>query len=88
MDLYEQDVKIYVGYTLENPEKVEHLMTYTKRRKIEDFIYSKGRDSIVGGLIAIYRIRNNLFHGIKEIKDLNKQIELFKAMNSFLEQVI
>ena len=35
-------------------------------------------------LVIAYRIRNNLFHGEKEVADLHTQSELFKVINSML----
>lgn len=31
-----------------------------------------------------YRVRNNMFHGIKEISELDYQLNLFKNLNQFL----
>lgn len=39
-------------------------------------------------LIVIGRIRNNMFHGIKEIKELNKQKDLFLMANAILSKVL
>lgn len=52
------------------------------------FMNSDGMDSLAGGLLAIYRIRNNMFHGLKEWTDLDNQIELFVAMNNVLEEML
>lgn len=88
VDLYENDIEVYVQYILEEPKKVSREMSENKRKQIEDFISAKGTSSIVGGLLAIYRIRNNMFHGIKEIISLNNQIGLFKAINAVLEALV
>ena len=89
IDLYGSDIGGYTAYILEDATKADQrgLWNNTKRKKVEDFINLKGQDSIEGGLLAIYRIRNNLFHGIKELKQLNNQLELFRAMNKFLEEL-
>lgn len=42
----------------------------------------------IGCLLVIRRIRNNVAHGLKDIKDLNGQLTLFKAMNDVLESII
>ena len=52
------------------------------------FMNSDGKDNLAGGLLAIYRIRNNMFHGLKEWTDLDNQIELFEAMNNVLEEML
>jgi len=54
---------------------------------IEGFISSKGQGSFAGALVAIYRIRNNMFHGSKVLKELDRQNELFKAANKVLEEI-
>ena len=40
-----------------------------------------------GCLLVIYRIRNNLMHGLKCIEQLNDQFELFQAVNGVLESL-
>lgn len=62
-----------------NPERIE---------KIKNFLQSNGREDIVGGLFAIYRIRNNMFHGLKEWQMLDSQVELFNAVNKVLESIL
>ena len=39
-------------------------------------------------LFIVYRLRNNLFHGIKELSDLAFQNDIFNATNRFLSVVI
>ena len=41
----------------------------------------------IGCLLSIYRIRNNLFHGLKELNSLNEQAGLFSAVNAVLESI-
>ena len=53
-----------------------------------EFINSGGKTGLVGALLAIYRIRNNMFHGLKGHKELDEQIELFKAMSGVLEESV
>ena len=45
----------------------------------------KEEDLGCGCLLVIYRIRNNLMHGLKCIEQLNDQIKLFEAVNDVLE---
>ena len=54
------------------------------KEQIIEFIDSEGRKSLAGGLLAIYRIRNNMFHGLKDWTELDSQIELFVKLNEFL----
>lgn len=62
-----------------NPERIE---------KIKKFLQSNGQEEVVGGLFAIYRIRNNMFHGLKEWQMLDSQVELFNAVNKVLESIL
>lgn len=39
-------------------------------------------------LFIVYRLRNNLFHGIKQLSDLGDQNDLFNVANRFLSLVI
>jgi len=55
---------------------------------VKDFINNNGEKCLVGGLIAVYRIRNNMFHGLKEWICLNEQIKLFKGINEFLTEAL
>lgn len=56
--------------------------------KINKFLQSNGQEDIVGGLFAIYRIRNNMFHGLKDYQMLDGQKELFDAVNNVLESIL
>ena len=56
--------------------------------KIKNFLQSNGQEDIVGGLFAIYRIRNNMFHGLKDCQMLDGQKELFDAVNNVLESIL
>ena len=57
------------------------------KRLMEEFLEQSGDDLTCGCLLTIYRIRNNLMHGLKQIEDLNNQLNLFKAVNEVLESV-
>lgn len=58
------------------------------KEKIINFINSAGESELSGGLIAIYRVRNNMFHGLKDYVDLENQIELFRCINNMLENLV
>ena len=60
----------------------EHYINY-----IRDFIEYKGNDLNIGCLLVIHRIRNNLMHGLKDVQQLNNQLDLFKAVNGVLESI-
>ena len=57
------------------------------RLLMEKFMEQSDDDLHCGCLLVIYRIRNNLMHGLKCIKQLNDQLELFKAVNEVLESL-
>lgn len=54
---------------------------------MERFLAQDDKDLVVGCLLVIYRIRNNLMHGMKGIEELEGQIELFRAANDVLEDI-
>ena len=69
---------------------LEHSNPISEKDKnlIMDFIGYKGNELIKGAFLAIYRIRNNLLHGLKgDMSVLNDQLELFKAINDVLENI-
>ena len=51
------------------------------------FLEQRGEDLVYGCLLVIYRIRNNLMHGLKLPSQLDEQIELFRAANGVLESI-
>lgn len=75
------------GYA-ENKLSLGNKLTTEQKEKVIAFIESKGKECLFGGLIAIYRIRNNMFHGLKDWTNLDNQINLFKGINEFLAQAI
>lgn len=54
---------------------------------MQEFLKQESEDSRCGCLLVIYRIRNNLMHGLKDIEELNGQLELFQAVNDVLESI-
>lgn len=54
---------------------------------MEDFLKWKSDNRVLGCLLIINRIRNNLLHGLKIAEQLDDQIELFKAVNMVLENI-
>lgn len=58
------------------------------KKTIFDFINFRGENLFVGAMLTIYRIRNNLLHGLKrEIVNLIGQVALFESMNKVLENI-
>ena len=84
VDLYEESVNVYVRYNL--VPSGARIPSEKDLGIIQNFI-EKDSNLIVGAFLSIYRIRNNLLHGLKCLKELDNQIELFKAMNNVLENI-
>ena len=51
------------------------------------FLEQNEEDLRHGCLLVIYRIRNDLMHGLKCIEQLNDQLTLIKAVNGVLESI-
>ena len=86
VDILSNGIEEYVEYVLIPSDA--HGRNSKHAVEIKRFIESNGQESLAGGLMAIYRIRNNMFHGLKELSSLDGQIELFKAMNKMLEEIV
>jgi hypothetical protein len=43
---------------------------------------------ILASAIIVYRFRNNLFHGLKDIRTINFQQDNFDAANNFLQSIL
>ena len=55
---------------------------------MEKFINNdNNQNNIIGCLLVIGRIRNNMMHGLKDISELNGQLELFQSINGVLEDL-
>ena len=54
---------------------------------MEQFLKIEGDELVLGCLLIIHRIRNNMMHGLKTAKLLDDQIELFKAVNLVIENI-
>ena len=84
--LYEDNIVHYVDYNL-TPQGARK-PSVGDLKTIKDFIAFKGENLFVGALLAIYRIRNNLLHGLKKVDELDGQKDLFNAINLFLEGIL
>jgi hypothetical protein len=49
---------------------------------------SNTNQTVYGLLLIVHRIRNNFFHGTKEVDDLHNQTELFHVANNLLADYI
>lgn len=56
--------------------------------KKQQLIKSSLKEYLKICLFIVYRLRNNLFHGIKQLSDLSDQNDLFNVANRFLSVVI
>lgn len=56
-------------------------------RCMEQFLKMEGKELVLGCLLIIHRIRNNLMHGLKVAEQLDDQFALFEAVNNVLESV-
>lgn len=54
---------------------------------MHNFLTGEGNDLLCGCFLVIYRIRNNMMHGLKIAEELDGQIDLFKAVNKVLENI-
>ena len=55
-------------------------------KQIEAFLKQDG-NTLYGCLLCVFRIRNNMMHGLKDVETLNTQVEIFKSVNDILESV-
>lgn len=85
VDYHGVDEFIYVKYNLV-PEGARTPST-PDLNTIQDFLNFNGENLVAGAFLVIYRIRNNLLHGLKVLSELNGQLELFKSMNKVLENI-
>lgn len=79
------DIIHYVEYSL-HPGNA-HKSSHEDMVLMQDFLKQSGEKLSCGCLLVIYRIRNNLMHGMKCVEQLNNQLELFKAVNRVLESI-
>ena len=80
------DISEYIETRL-HPRNARHNSTENKQF-MRMFLEQQDEDLRFGCLLVIFRIRNNLMHGLKCIEQLNDQLELFRAVNDVLESII
>lgn len=59
-----------------------HVYEYLNDKPLSD------EDKLQGCLFVCLRLRNNLFHGIKDKYSLDDQVKIFKALNNLLEYIV
>lgn len=82
---YNQSASDYVGTGL-HPQNAHRTNAYAEQY-MEDFLNHQDSKTLPWGFLIIYRIRNNLMHGLKHIGDLNGQLEIFESANDVLESI-
>lgn len=88
LEYFDENFEVYINYNLIPDNAHRPKDKYIKLMK--DFL---NLDELVqadwncGALLCIYRIRNNLLHGLKCINELDGQLELFKSINNVLENI-
>ena len=85
-EYFNEDIETYTNYNLipqnAHRPKAKYIKIMRDFINLDELVNSYW---ICGALLCIYRIRNNLLHGLKELSELNGQIGLFKSMNKVLE---
>lgn len=77
--------------TFTNRFQYLHFRNNDRRNLVEDVLLgnnTKNNDIILALLIIVYRYRNNLFHGIKRIQEIDKQRENFENANGVLKTLL
>lgn len=49
--------------------------------------FKDNKPTLIGALCLIYRIRNNLCHGLKQLSEINDQCQLFDGINNILSNI-
>ena len=90
MELCDEDTISYVtdGLYPDGAKKIPNEETQQIiEQNMKQFIDNTKPNNIPGCLLVIYRIRNNMMHGLKDISELDEQFELFQAANGVLEEL-
>ncbi len=83
--LFGLDISEYIETRL-HPRNARHNSTENKQF-MRMFLEQQDEDLRFGCLLVMFRIRNNLMHGLKCIEQLNDQLDLFQALNEALESI-
>ena len=79
------DISGYIETRL-HPRNARHNSPENKHF-MKQFLEQSDEDLRFGCLLVIFRIRNNMMHGLKCIEELNDQFKLFQAVNDVLESI-
>lgn len=80
-DIDDATIEIKI-YSVNRPPSDEH------RKLILDFLEGESDNPLLGCSLFILRVRNNMFHGLKDIFTLDKQREMFLGINEFLQFIL
>ncbi len=83
--LFCQDISNYVDESLHPGNSRQS--SQEDKEIMQNYLKQEGDELLRGCLLVIYRIRNNLMHGMKCVEELNNQLTLFKAVNEVLESI-
>ena len=83
--LFQQLTTDYVEISLHPPQA--RLSRTEDREVMRQFIEQTGDDQTRGCLLVLWRIRNNLMHGVKLIEELDGQYKLFCTATAVLESI-
>lgn len=72
----------------EYQEKLQEIKEEQDETTKQQLIQNNLKEYLKICLFIVYRLRNNLFHGIKQLSDLTDQNDLFNVVNRFLSVVI
>lgn len=82
--LFGQD---FIDYITNNLYSEDRQPKKDEINNIEIFLKQEKVEAIAGCLLSIFRIRNNMMHGLKDVSQLDNQLELFKSANEVLESL-
>lgn len=83
--LFRQLTMEYINDSLHPKKAIQS--SNSDKEIMQQFIEQTGDEQTCGCLLVLYRIRNNLMHGMKLLEELDGQIELFRAATAVLESI-
>ena len=79
--------QLYTDYIISNLYSDSRKPSEDEINVIEAFLKQEDDNTSYGCLLSIFRIRNNMMHGLKLVENLNEQIDIFKTANEILESI-
>ncbi len=95
-NLIDAEFEYFVQRYIEQGTKSQHFdrLRFSDDRQIDLVLNTlqsnapRLRDKLETCLLIVYRYRNNLFHGMKDIQRLNAQVENLSRANSLLQKLL